>query len=221
VLNKLSTTPWRCIREWRYSSIVLDLGTRWRWVVSFTPRPLHPRGKSSLCPLHRRLGAAQSLSEGYGDEKNLASTGNRTPAVQPVTIATELLEEWCRNRPESGPTPWLLDGGDGDDELELIWGLRRKPRKPSSQVLSRRDNSVGIASGWTVGVHFPAGQQIFLFFTAFRPALGPTQPPVQWVPGSLPGGKAAWATDSPVKWTDTIDILVWCTRSVCVKQCPA
>jgi hypothetical protein len=25
---------------------ILDLGTRWRWVVSFTPRPLYPQGKS-------------------------------------------------------------------------------------------------------------------------------------------------------------------------------
>jgi hypothetical protein len=26
---------------------ILDLITRWRWVVSFTPRPLYPQGKSS------------------------------------------------------------------------------------------------------------------------------------------------------------------------------
>jgi hypothetical protein len=26
--------------EWRYSSTILDPGTRWRWVISFTPRPL-------------------------------------------------------------------------------------------------------------------------------------------------------------------------------------
>jgi hypothetical protein len=30
------------------------------------------------------------------------------------------------------------------------------------------------------------GQQIFLFSRASRPALRPTQPPIQWVPGSLP-----------------------------------
>jgi hypothetical protein len=31
------------MNEWRYSSIILDLGTRWRWVVSFTSLPLYPR----------------------------------------------------------------------------------------------------------------------------------------------------------------------------------
>jgi hypothetical protein len=31
---------WRCMGEWRYSSTILDLGTRWRWVVSFTTQPL-------------------------------------------------------------------------------------------------------------------------------------------------------------------------------------
>jgi len=33
------------------------------------------------------------------------------------------------------------------------------------------------------------GLGIFLFTTASRPALGPTQPPIQWVPGSLSLGK--------------------------------
>jgi hypothetical protein len=32
------------------------------------------------------------------------------------------------------------------------------------------------------------GQEIFLYSTASRPALGPTQPPVQWVPEALSPG---------------------------------
>jgi hypothetical protein len=30
---------------WRYSSTFLDVGIKWRWVVSFTLRPLYARGK--------------------------------------------------------------------------------------------------------------------------------------------------------------------------------
>jgi hypothetical protein len=44
------------------------------------------------------------------------------------------------------------------------------------------------ATGWTVGVlAFDSrwGLGIFLFTTASRTALGPTQPPTQWVAGAL------------------------------------
>jgi hypothetical protein len=34
--------------------------------------------------LDRRLGGPQSRSERYGEEKDLALTGNRAPAVQPI-----------------------------------------------------------------------------------------------------------------------------------------
>jgi hypothetical protein len=33
--------------EWRYSSIILDLGFTWRTMVSFMPLSLYPHGKSS------------------------------------------------------------------------------------------------------------------------------------------------------------------------------
>jgi hypothetical protein len=42
--------------------------------------------------------------------------------------------------------------------------------------------------GWTIGVlGFDSlrGLGIFLFTTAIRTAVGPTQPPFQWVPGAL------------------------------------
>jgi hypothetical protein len=44
------------------------------------------------------------------------------------------------------------------------------------------------ATGWTIGVlGFDSRRRlgIFLFITASRTALGPTQPPIQWVQGAL------------------------------------
>jgi hypothetical protein len=61
---------------------------------------------------------------------------------------------------------------------------------------------------WTIGVlgfDSRRGLGIFLFTTASRTALGPTQPPVQWVQGgSFPGDKAAGgeADQSPPSSTE-------------------
>jgi hypothetical protein len=41
--------------ERRYSSTILHLGTRWRWVVSFMSRPFYSRVKSPRSPFDRRL----------------------------------------------------------------------------------------------------------------------------------------------------------------------
>jgi hypothetical protein len=63
--------PLRRTGEWRYSSTILDLGTCWRWAVSFTPRPLYPRECRRRYPLDRRLGGPQSRFGRCGEERNL------------------------------------------------------------------------------------------------------------------------------------------------------
>jgi hypothetical protein len=52
------------------------------------------------------------------------------------------------------------------------------------------DSSVGIALGYGLDdrgsrVGFPAGTGNFFTTTASRTALGPTQPPIQWISGAL------------------------------------
>jgi hypothetical protein len=52
------------------------------------------------------------------------------------------------------------------------------------------DSSVGILTGYGLdGVgSIPGRGKNFLFFTACRPTLGPSQPPIQWVLGALSPG---------------------------------
>jgi hypothetical protein len=59
------------VGKWRYSTAILDLGTIWRWMVSFTPRPLYPRRKSPWYSLNRRVGVPRIRSGRCGVEENL------------------------------------------------------------------------------------------------------------------------------------------------------
>jgi hypothetical protein len=77
--------------EWRYTSTILDFGTRWEWMISFMPWPLYPQGKRTQYPLDRRLSGLQSpIWTLWSREKFLAPVGNRNLAVQSVTLPTEL-----------------------------------------------------------------------------------------------------------------------------------
>ena len=57
--------------------------------------------------------------------------------------------------------------------------------------LMGRDSSVGIATRYGLyglGIESRRGRDLP---PQSRPVLGPTQPPIQWIPGLFPGGKAA------------------------------
>jgi hypothetical protein len=68
---------------WKYRSTILDLGSRWRWVVSFTPQPFY-RGEK-VPGLHWIGGWIGPRARLYAvEEKILFPLWNRTPVVQSV-----------------------------------------------------------------------------------------------------------------------------------------
>jgi hypothetical protein len=72
--------PLRRIGSGGIAPRILDIGTRWRWVVSFTLRPLYPQEKIPWYSLDRSLDGPQSRSEHGGEEKEFpAPAGTRTP----------------------------------------------------------------------------------------------------------------------------------------------
>jgi hypothetical protein len=64
---------------------IFYLSTRWRWVVSFTPRPLYYMGKSPWYLLDRRLGGPQSrYGRGCEEKKSQLLSGDEPPIIQLV-----------------------------------------------------------------------------------------------------------------------------------------
>jgi hypothetical protein len=89
------------------SQSILNFGTRWRWVVSFTLRPLYPQGKSLWYPLDRMLGGPQNLSEHGGEEKNSQPLPKIEPPIsQP--IAQRYTTELSRFYPPPPLLQWYL-----------------------------------------------------------------------------------------------------------------
>jgi hypothetical protein len=79
--------PWRCVGEWRDSS------TRWRWMVTFTPQPLSPRGNSRLYPLDRRLGGipVRSGPVRSAEKRNLLTLTEMEPRFFDRPVCSHLL----------------------------------------------------------------------------------------------------------------------------------
>jgi hypothetical protein len=66
---KLSTIPWRHMREGRYSSTILEFGTRRRWVVMSQPGCFAIRETATRTHCKRKLDGVQSPSGCYRKEK--------------------------------------------------------------------------------------------------------------------------------------------------------
>jgi hypothetical protein len=71
--------------EWIYR-FTLSWPRHYLWVISFTPLPLYPRGKSPRYPLDRRLGGPQSRSGRRGEEKILDPPGTRAPTPRSSSL---------------------------------------------------------------------------------------------------------------------------------------
>jgi hypothetical protein len=72
---------------------ILELKTRWKWVVSSTPRPLYPQVKRFWYPMDRRVGGPQSQSGHSGEKKNSQPLPwLKPPIIQPIVqhYTTEL-----------------------------------------------------------------------------------------------------------------------------------
>jgi hypothetical protein len=94
--KKVKLSPWRHMGEWRYSSTIFDHGTRWRWVVTFTPRPLYLRAKSPQYPLDRRLGG--SRRSGRCEEEKISTLPRiePRPSSPPSTLPEFVWRYWIK-----------------------------------------------------------------------------------------------------------------------------
>jgi hypothetical protein len=72
----------------RIAPFIIDLGTIWRWVVIFRPRPPYSQGKSPRYPLDRRMGGPHNRY-GRSVKRKIPSLRRESnpdyPIVQPTT----------------------------------------------------------------------------------------------------------------------------------------
>jgi hypothetical protein len=116
--------PWRRMGEWRCYSSVFDLGTRWRWVVSFTSRPLYSRGKSPEVPIGERVRWTQEPVWTLWSRENLwplPGTEPRPSSLYPVAIQTELLASRKHRSTRRKPIPVSLCPPQISHELSYDW----------------------------------------------------------------------------------------------------
>jgi hypothetical protein len=69
---------------------IIDLGTIWRSVVSFTPGRFTPRERAPWYPLDRKMGGLQSRSGRCGEEKNSQPLQGLESPMKPVKFSPHI-----------------------------------------------------------------------------------------------------------------------------------
>lgn len=64
------------------TSLILNLRSRWKWVVRLTPRPLYLLGKNTLFRLSRRMSGPKSRCLCFGERKTFMSMLGSEPGSQ-------------------------------------------------------------------------------------------------------------------------------------------
>jgi hypothetical protein len=144
--------------------------------VSYPYYGLHDRGStfrfpegSWECfpspPLPERLGGLHSLrSNGYQGLFPAASGREADHSPPPSAEIKEFVELYLHS--PNTPSWYCAKFSTG---VTLLY-------KTASKIID-----IYILRAERSGIRFPAGVGIFLFTTASRPSLGPTQPPIQWI----------------------------------------
>jgi hypothetical protein len=150
------------------------------------------QGISTRYALGNKLGRLQSRSG--RKEKSLPflyrELNSDRSGRRPDTVLTELLQQVQISLREKWPVKQFKVNETHTCTCHMSSFMK------ISQALQKAGST-----GWTIGVlgfDSRRGLGILLFTTAHRTALGPTQPPIQWIPGFFPGGKAAGAWSWPL-----------------------
>jgi hypothetical protein len=122
-----------------------DLGTRWRWVVSFTLRPLYSQRKSPWYPLDKRLVGPQSYHTKLSENLKGANHSGDLDADGSI-ILTGILNE-------KGVRMWLYSCGSG---CSPVTGSCEHDNKPSGSKKKRWRNFC------------PADRFLLSIYTSFR-----------------------------------------------------
>jgi hypothetical protein len=89
--RRLTVKKVKLSMPWSYiggSPLIFNLGTSWRGVVNYTPRPLYPRERT-FCPIEQEVGwSPEPVWMCWRREKSISSAGFRNPHLPASSLVT-------------------------------------------------------------------------------------------------------------------------------------